>query len=126
MVGFAVGNGLRVDLEANYRDNSLTGVTFEGVRQPARGTQKTFGTMVNVDDDFPLLIWARPYVGFGGGYQWTGWLNTRFNGPQGTGTLRVNDPLGGFAFEGISGISVPIPAVSGLSLTAEIPPDWTL
>ena len=117
--GFAVGNGLRVDLELDYRENHLSQVTFEGVRQHARGTQKTLGTMVNAYYDIPLLSWATPYVGFGGGYQWTGWLSTQFNGPSGTGLMRVNDPLGGFAFQGISGIAVPFPAVSGLSVTAE-------
>lgn len=103
-VGYAFGNGLRVELEGNYR--------YQPVKfgNGIKGYSNTYGPMVNVLYDFDAgLGWATPYVGVGAGYQW--------------GTARVrgtdNDTRGAWAAQGILGAAFPIAAMPGLAVTAE-------
>jgi outer membrane protein OmpA-like peptidoglycan-associated protein len=103
-IGYGFGNGLRVELEGNYRYQTIkigTGV---------KGYSNTYGPMVNVLYDFDAgLGVAVPYVGVGVGYQW--------------GTYRVqgtnSDSKGAIAAQGILGAAFPIAAMPGLAITAE-------
>lgn len=64
-IGYAFGNGLRVELEGNYRYQPIKFATAG-----LAGYSNTYGPMVNVLYDFDAgLGWATPYVGVGAGYQ---------------------------------------------------------
>jgi len=111
-VGYGFSNGWRVQLEMNdlhstiaENNNSLSGHT------DARGTHSTFGPMVNALYDFNASLPVFPYIGAGMGYQWT------------HASSRTTPSYGGTkgapAYDIIAGLSYPVAAVPGLSLTAE-------
>ncbi len=125
-VGYGLGNGLRFEIEGSYRDNKLKSTNGIG----AGGDEMKYGGMFNALYDFdPSVIGMGflpvvPYVGIGAGYQWAQQQNGRYylGVPGGTtpATLyRTNQGDGAFAYQGIAGVSFPITAVPGLSLTAE-------
>jgi outer membrane protein OmpA-like peptidoglycan-associated protein len=102
-VGYAFGNGFRVELEGNYRYQR---VKANGVG----GELQSYGPMVNVLYDFDAgLGWATPYVGVGVGYQW--------GEIRGGGVSTDSD--GAWAGQGILGAAFAIPDVPGLAVTAE-------
>jgi outer membrane protein OmpA-like peptidoglycan-associated protein len=112
--GFALGNnlGMRLELEGNYRDNSVDIAKVGGARNGSGGSQQTYGAMVNALFDWNLGF-VTPYIGAGIGYAWTT-LEAR----QGGVTI-ADGTEGNFAYQGIVGLNVPIAAVPGLSLTGE-------
>lgn len=96
-VGYGLGNGLRLEVEADYR--------YNGFSHSNQAEQK-FGGMLNVLYDVPFHPFgATPYVGLGAGYMWVD-----------RGTLPRTD---GFAYQAILGGSLPVPWVPGLSATLE-------
>ena len=62
-------------------------------------------------------------LGAGVGYAWTEYDGVSFRRsiPNRfvTNSVRIDDTDGNFAYQGIAGLSVPIPAVPGLAVTAE-------
>jgi len=101
-VGYAFGNGVRVELEGNYRYQ-----TFKA--NGIGGQLSSYGPMVNVLYDFDAgLGWATPYIGVGVGYQW--------------GEIRsagvTADSDGAWAAQGILGAAFAT-GVNGLAVTAE-------
>ena len=136
-VGYGFGNGLRAEIEGDYRQNQIGafGVSrgnifnrsFTSVPgSSAHGNEDKYGGFLNVLYDFdpnvlglgfiPFAI--TPYVGAGVGYQEVQLQNASFSGP---GFLfRSTNPQGSFAYQGIVGVAVPLASVMpGLSLTAE-------
>jgi len=114
--GFALAPtvGMRVELEGNYRSNSVGGVRLANAGQTGvGGTQKTYGAMVNALFDFDLGF-VTPYIGAGVGWAWTEWDGVRWGGQQ-----RVSDTADNFAYQGIVNLNFPIATVPGLSLTGE-------
>ena len=102
-VGYAFGNGFRVELEGNYRYQE---VKANGVG----GRLQSYGPMVNALYDFDAgLGWATPYVGVGVGYQW--------GEVSGGGTNTSSK--GAWAGQGILGAAFAIPDAPGLAVTAE-------
>jgi OOP family OmpA-OmpF porin len=86
LVGWGFGNGLRAEVEGNYRQNDIDkvgGFPGYGVRGSALGIQRTYGAMANLLYDFriPGVPWVVPYVGGGVGYAWREWdgMATRAN-----------------------------------------------
>ena len=132
-IGYGLGNGLRFELEGDYRQNKLTGFTGGGRRFSGGGDEQKYGAMANVLYDldlqpFGITLPVVPYVGLGVGYQWTQEHNARFYtnvgpGPGAPGgfsqTFRTNEGFGALAAQAIIGASLPIAAVPGLALTAE-------
>jgi outer membrane protein OmpA-like peptidoglycan-associated protein len=112
--GFALAPtvGMRVELEGNYRDNSVDTAKVAGVNIGSGGSQQTYGAMVNALFDFDLGF-VTPYIGAGIGYAWTT-LDARSQG-----VTIVDDTVGNFAYQGILGLNFPISAVPGLSITGE-------
>jgi outer membrane protein OmpA-like peptidoglycan-associated protein len=120
-IGWGFGNGLRVELEGNYRNNSvrtISGLTNNG------GLVHQYGAMANAIYDFAFLNWnvagvgIMPYVGAGVGYVWNDWRKVYGNGPG--FSLRTHDRDGQFAYQGIVGISFGLDQmVPGLALTTE-------
>jgi outer membrane protein OmpA-like peptidoglycan-associated protein len=124
--GYGLGNGLRFEIEGDYRGNGLekftaapptsTGPTKSG------GNQINYGAMANVLYDFSIGVpWAFPYAGIGAGYSETefqGFHRYTTNAVPGT-TVTTGGSYGNLAYQAIVGVAFPIPAVPGLSVTAE-------
>ncbi|MDT8333605.1 OmpA family protein [Roseomonas gilardii] len=77
-VGWGFGNGLRLEIEGNYRSNDLDRYTIAGYRLPrAKGSAETYGVMANAYYDFDLSSYGisssalMPYIGVGVGYAWS-------------------------------------------------------
>ncbi len=117
-LGWGFGNGLRAEVEGDYRYNGLDKVT--GNRgslsintSNTGGNEQKYGPMVNVLYDFnglsPIFV---PYVGAGVGYQWAKEKVNYYN----SGGSQTE---GSFAYQAIVGAAFPIPPVPGLAVTAE-------
>ncbi len=135
--GYGLGNGLRLEIEGDYRQDKFKSLTSNGFGQTARagGDEKKYGGMFNVlyDFDFSLLSGMgigsiSPYVGAGVGYQYAQHQNARFAGqsaplagfPNGVSQLyRTNQGEGSFAYQGIVGVAFPIGSIPGLALTLD-------
>jgi OmpA-OmpF porin, OOP family len=115
-IGYGLGNGLRVELEGDYRYNGFSG-TSGGLH--AGGQEQKMGPMVNVVYDFVGLIpYVQPYIGVGAGYQWAKETNLHAAG-GGIFANAADNTEGEFAYQGIIGVSLPIAGAPGLSLTAD-------
>ena len=132
-VGYGLGalnsalKGFRVELEGDYSANSLQSMG-SGPGNPAalKGGQNSYGMMANILYDIdPSMFginehFVYPYVGVGAGYQMmnlSGFSDTYLNHP---GALSGgSNSVGGFAYQGIFGLSFPIASVPGLSVTTE-------
>ena len=128
-IGWGFGNGLRAEVEFDYRGNSFNGVN--GVNPSGywgnatvTGSEQLYGPMFNVAYDFVDLVpWMVPYAGIGVGYQRAHLSDFTVTG---TGTAAAASPVASsgdtraaFAIQGILGAAVPIDQLPGLSLTAE-------
>ncbi len=109
-IGWGFGNGLRTELELNFRDNNLHSTSPNG-----GGDFRTWGVMVNALYDFDVgANWIYPYVGAGVGYE-REWLSNGHIGTTNVGT----SSKGGLGVQGIIGAAFPIASAPGLSVTAE-------
>jgi len=109
-VGYGFGNGFRVEIEGDYLENRFSKTKTNGVAAYANGKESKYGAFANALYDFDIgLPYIYPYVGGG-----VGWQLVDFNDYT-TGPISVNKTKGAFAYQGIAGISVPIPQVPGLS-----------
>jgi hypothetical protein len=127
-VGWGFGNGLRAELEFDYRSGGYSkgeGGNSAGFQATtADGSEKLFGPMVNVYYDFVgLSPYVVPYVGIGIGAQWARLNNFTIPGSVSgvavSPTLTASGTQVAFAAQGILGLGFPIPQVPGLSATAE-------
>jgi outer membrane protein OmpA-like peptidoglycan-associated protein len=126
-VGYGFGNGLRAEIEGNYRNNHATveSGTSNFVGAPlvaGGGTIQQYGAFVNAFYDFYMGWPVVPYVGVGVGYLQTNLKNNSIyttNQPNQATFTPTNSATGSFAAQGIVGAALPIAAVPGLSLTAE-------
>ena len=121
-IGYGFGNGLRVEVEGNYRHNGFGSPTPLGPRN--NGYEEKYGGMANVLFDLDIgSPYIYPYIGGGLGYASVQQRqNVTFTSPFGGGfteTDRLRGDRGSFAYQAIAGLSFPIPPVVGLSLTAE-------
>ncbi len=120
-VGYGLGNGLRFELEGNYREAPLP-VVSNAVVASNSGYLHTYGVMANVLYDLDVgLPWLYPYIGGGAGYAWSHFSRQRSFTDAAFPLLSesINQTQGGFAFQAIGGLSFPMPGVPGLSVTAE-------
>jgi outer membrane protein OmpA-like peptidoglycan-associated protein len=106
-LGYGFGNGLRVEIEGNYRANS------------GNGDIAQYGVMANILYDIDFGVGIIPYIGAGAGYAWA-----NIDGAKRTSggvTTTIDDTNSGFAFQGIVGAAFPLDnlVAPGLSLTAE-------
>jgi len=123
-VGYGFGNGLRLELEGNFRQIGVNHVSGGQTQASASGSLNTYGAMVNALFDMDIGIpWLYPYVGGGAGYAWTNMRNLTINTPAAppfpAATAHNNGTKGGFAYQAIAGLSFPMPSVPGLSLSTE-------
>ncbi len=121
-VGYGLGNGLRLEIEGNYRQTSLRKYTLQ-TPNTARSSQQDYGGMGNVLYDIDLRPYGLdyafiPYVGVGAGYAWSH-LNG-FSAIQSTGpATHLGGTGSNFAYQAILGFAFPISQVPGLAITAE-------
>jgi OmpA-OmpF porin, OOP family len=138
-LGWAFGNGLRVEIEGSYRSNEISGIStrrVNGSLEPLTNVDGNVGTaavMANVAYDIPFHPFGlplQPYVGAGLGY---GWLNLSNASGNGFGTFRLPDnntfgpgpntvafgSAGAFAYQAMLGMSLPVQGVPGLAFTLE-------
>jgi OOP family OmpA-OmpF porin len=118
-LGWGFGNGLRAEIEGDYRYNGYRSVSNSLGNSVSinndnhGGNEQKYGPMVNVLYDFttlsPVII---PYVGVGIGGQWA---MEKVN----VGNSGGSQTEGSFAYQAILGAAFPIPPVPGLAVTAE-------
>jgi outer membrane protein OmpA-like peptidoglycan-associated protein len=118
-LGYGLGNGIRVEVEANYIDNNIH--EAHGTPSAARsgGEQKAYGGFVNALYDFDLGLPFYPYVGAGIGYEETRWKDVHSYATNGSFSTLSSGTDGSVAAQAKLGVAVPIPGAPGLSVTAE-------
>ena len=123
-IGWGFGNGVRAELEVNYRNNGIRSASVAGRGATSTGgTIHQYGVMGNALYDFNLGlnvagVGITPYVGVGAGYVINDWRNVRASSPA--GSIRIDDSAGNFAYQGIAGLAFGLGSVvPGLALTAE-------
>ncbi len=124
-VGWGFGNGLRAEIEGNYRSNRVNKIKGTLFPTASGGDENTVGVMANVLYDFDISKWTGgqpvvfPYLGVGAGYAWTNYAGIHSYGTNFPYFMQENSTDGNFAYQAIAGIAYPLAAVPGLSLTAE-------
>jgi outer membrane protein OmpA-like peptidoglycan-associated protein len=128
-LGYGLGNGLRFEVEGNFRQNDVSHVSGTNFPTIGQGNIRTMGLMANALYDANVgLNWMFPYVGVGAGYEWTHFHNVSGAAalPSGPFSFNTDDTAGRFAWQAIVGASFPVagipwvaPSLPGLSLTAE-------
>ena len=123
-LGWGFGNGVRVELEGNYRQNDVDKISGFGGVSNASGTARSYGAMANVFYDFDLGASGQlggvsivPYIGVGAGYIWREYDNIQAAVLGGKVTTDGTD--GRFGYQAIAGAAFPIASVPGLAVTAE-------
>jgi len=118
-LGWGFGNGLRAEIEGNYRSNQNNGFSgntiFSGLGVSGGGTQEQkYGGMVNVLYDFNgVSSWVVPYIGAGVGYvgvneRWKAYNGVSTPGfPAGAVNVGGQSTQGAFAYQAILGAAVP-------------------
>jgi outer membrane protein OmpA-like peptidoglycan-associated protein len=119
-LGWGFGNGLRAEIEGNYRQNDVSDVKATPALTGSTGTATSYGAMLNLLYDINLngaLGGITPYVGAGVGYIWHEYDDVGTN----TGGVKnvLNGDSGAFGGQAILGLALPISAVPGLAVTAE-------
>ena len=119
-VGYGLGNGVRFELQGDFLRNGIDQLGRMPFPASNKGTARTYGLMANALYNMNVGVpWLYPYIGVGGGYQWT--HLDGFNAVQAGGPFSVSsdDTRGKPAAQVIVGASMPISGVPGLSLTAD-------
>ena len=125
-VGYGLGNGLRIEVEGDYRFNHMRLRSGSKSNAPLNGYDgggniQNYGGFLNALFDFDVgSDTFFPYVGVGAGYQETQFQKGTLYQTNGLGGYALNtNSKGNFAAQGILGVSVALTGVPGLSLTAE-------
>jgi len=122
-LGYGFGNGLRVELEGNYRNNRFSQGRDFGFPAAAGGNEVKYGPMVNVVYDLtgliPAVPYIAPYVGVGAGYQWVNFDNVHAYSAQGYPRFGSDDTRGAFAYQAIIGTVIPWQILPSLATTLE-------
>lgn len=119
-LGYGLGNGFRVEVEGNYRNNPLKYQNLGSYKARGEGRQQTYGFMVNalfdLDVGSPYIF---PYFGAGIGYGWSTMNGVKLHTADHRLTEHMGGTFGQFAYQGIGGLSFPTPWVVGLSFITE-------
>jgi outer membrane protein OmpA-like peptidoglycan-associated protein len=118
--GYGFGYGFRAEVEADYFYNTVSGHGVNNGPATVDGKEQKYGGMANVLYDFDFGLPIYPYVGVGLGGQVV--EHDKFSSrsidalyPSGANT----QAKGGFAYQGIAGVALPVSYLPGLSLTLE-------
>jgi OOP family OmpA-OmpF porin len=122
-LGYGLGNGIRLELEGDYRNNRFSQGRDFGFPAAAGGNEVKYGPMVNALYDLTGLIpfpYAAPYAGLGVGYQWAHFDNVHaYNGVSGFPRFSSDDTRGALAYQAIIGAVVPFQILPQLATTIE-------
>ncbi len=119
-VGWGFGNGLRAELEGNYRTNDVDSFRINGANGAQRsGYITTMGVMVNALYDIGATMGWPVHITLGAGVGYAWHRHSNVGGAVGGTQNNISDTDGAFAYQGIVGLSIPIRAVPGLAITAE-------
>ena len=127
-IGYGFGNGLRAELEFDYRGDSFDSINGVSQRTGAahttpgvNGSEQLYGPMVSILYNFNgLSSWVIPYAGVGVGYQGGHLSNFSVAGTGPAAPVFASDTTkAAFAYQGILGVDFPIQSLPGLSLTAD-------
>jgi outer membrane protein OmpA-like peptidoglycan-associated protein len=115
-LGYGLGNGVRIEIDGNYYRNTVKKQNDNQIGNNTRmhGGVVTYGAMANLMYDIPVGLPIEPYFGGGVGYQ-----EQQFEHLVNGYGDNYSGTAGSFAYDLIAGVSYPIAAVPGLSLTAE-------
>ncbi len=121
-VGYGFGYGVRAEVEADYFYNSIKGHSPSSAPQKVGGQEQKYGGMANVLYDFDFGLPVFPYVGVGLGGQVVEhdhFYSRNIGAPTGYPSGNNAQAKGSYAYQGIAGVSFPISAVHGLSVSLE-------
>ena len=127
-LGWGFGNGVRAEIEGNFRHNELDKMRGNGAPFVAmRGSRRSYGVMANAFYDLDFANFGlgtsivQPYIGVGAGYVWDDYRRVSATSQRSGQRLGIDDESGRFAYQGILGAALPLTqfGVRGLSLTAE-------
>jgi outer membrane protein OmpA-like peptidoglycan-associated protein len=119
-LGWGFGNGLRAELEANYRQNNgFSDPRGYGIAAAVSGREQKVGGMMNLLYDFVAVPMVQPYVGAGVGYEDAIWQGVAASVPGIGSAATQTGNRGSFGYQAILGLAVPIAAAPGLAFTAE-------
>jgi len=121
-VGYGFGNGFRVEIEGNWRRNDAQS-WVNPLPAEVHGRQQNYGGMLNAIFDMDVgANWIYPYFGAGVGYSQTRWQQIAAEAAPATfaaNGFSASGTKGSLAYQGLFGLSFPIPYVPGLSLITE-------
>jgi len=121
-IGYGLGNGIRLELEGDYRNNRFSEGRDFGFPAAAGGNEVKYGPMFNALYDLTGLIpfpYAAPYAGLGVGYQWSHFDDVHAYGRGGFPRIDSNDTRGALAYQAIIGAVIPFQFLPGLATTIE-------
>jgi OmpA-OmpF porin, OOP family len=121
-LGYGLGNGIRLELEGDYRNNRFSQGRDFGFPAAAGGNEVKYGPMFNALYDLTGLIpfpYAAPYAGLGVGYQWAHFDNVHAYGVTGFPRFASDDTRGALAYQAIIGTVIPFQFLPGLATTIE-------
>lgn len=119
-LGYGFGNGLRAELEGNFRHNAVNGANGFGPGSNAGGYEQKFGFMANLLYDFNHVSpKVQPYLGVGIGYAWADEHGVKGSAAGGAFRIANDGTTGSFAYQFIAGAAFPVHRFPGLAITAE-------
>ena len=127
-LGWAFSNGLRIELEGDFRNNQFSAGRNFAFPVRAGGRELKYGPMFNVLYDTTNVLrdyvgltvpYFAPYVGVGIGYQWSHLSGFTASAASGFPSIASDGTYGAIAYQFILGGAVPIPSVRGLAMTAD-------
>jgi opacity protein-like surface antigen len=121
-VGYGLGNGIRLELEGDYRNNRFSQGRDFGFPAAAGGNEIKYGPMFNALYDLTGLIpfpYAAPYAGLGVGYQWAHFDNVHAYGAGAFPRFSSDDTRGALAYQAIIGAVIPFQFLPQLATTIE-------
>lgn len=122
-IGYGLGNGIRLEVEGDYRNNRFSQGRGFGFPAAAGGNEVKYGPMFNALYDLTGLIpfpYAAPYAGVGVGYQWAQFSSVHsYGGVTGFPRLASDDTRGALAYQAIFGAVIPFQFLPSLATTIE-------
>ncbi len=119
-VGYGLGNGFRLEVQGDYRQDHQSLKNGSSGVQGGDGDTQSYGGYLNALYDFDIgSPFFFPYVGLGAGYRWTELHNFSAYVPGVANFTGNNNTQGGFSAQGMVGAAFPFPGMPGLSITAE-------